>query len=51
MNICTKQKQTCRLRELMAMEEKVRERDRLGVWDGCVHTAKFKIDNQQGPSV
>ena len=27
--------------------------DRLGVgvWDGHVHTAIFKIDNQQGPTV
>ena len=24
---------------------------RLGVWDGHVHTAIFKIDNQQGPTV
>ena len=22
-----------------------------GVWDGCVHTAIFKMDNQQGPNV
>ena len=26
-------------------------RDRLGVWDWHVHTATFKIDNQQGPTV
>ena len=26
-------------------------RDRLGVWDLYVHTAVFKIDNQQGPTV
>ena len=25
--------------------------DRLGVWDGHVHTVVFKIDNQQGPTV
>ena len=25
--------------------------DRLGVWDRHVHTATFKIDNQQGPTV
>ena len=24
---------------------------RLGVWDWHVHTAVFKIDNQQGPTV
>ena len=23
-------------------------KDKLGVWDGHVHTAIFKIDNQQG---
>ena len=26
-------------------------KDSLGVWDGHVHTAIFKIDNQQGPDV
>ena len=26
-------------------------RDRLGIWDWLVHTAIFKIDNQQGPTV
>ena len=26
-------------------------RDRLGVWDWHVHTAIFKIDDQQGPTV
>ena len=25
--------------------------DRLGVWDWHVHTAVFKSDNQQGPTV
>ena len=51
MNIFAKQRQTCRLRELMVMEGRVGERDRPGVWDGYVHTAKFKIENQQGPTV
>ena len=27
------------------------ERDSYGVWGGRVHTAVFKMDNQQGPSV
>ena len=27
------------------------EGDRLGVWDWHVHTAIFKTDNQQGPTV
>ena len=26
-------------------------RNSLGVWDGHVHTAIFKMDNQQGPTV
>ena len=26
-------------------------RDSQGVWDGHVHTAMFKMDNQQGPTV
>ena len=26
-------------------------RERLGVWDGHAHTAIFKIDNQQGPTI
>ena len=28
-----------------------RERDSQGVWDRHVHTAIFKMDNQQGPTV
>ena len=51
MNIFAKQRQTCRLGELMVMKGRVGERDRLGVWVGYVHTTKFKIDNQQGPTV
>ena len=27
------------------------EGDSKGVWDGHVHTAVFKMDNQQGPTV
>ena len=30
--------------------EKMRGRDNQGVWDGHVHTAMFKMDNQQGPT-
>ena len=26
-------------------------RDSQGIWDGCVHIAIFKIDNQQGPTL
>ena len=29
----------------------MRGRDNQGDWDGHVHTAIFKIDNQQGPTV
>ena len=28
-----------------------RGRDSYGVWEGHVHTATFKMDNQQGPTV
>ena len=28
-----------------------RKRDSLGIWDGKVHTAVFKMDNQQGPTI
>ena len=28
-----------------------RGKDSYGVWDGHVHTAVFKMDNQQGPTV
>ena len=27
------------------------EKDSQGVWNGHVHTAVFKMDNQQGPTV
>ena len=29
----------------------MRGEDSLGVWDGHVHTAIIKMDNQQGPAV
>ena len=29
----------------------MRGRDSEGVWNGHVHTAIFKMDNQQGPTV
>ena len=38
-------------KKLMVMGQgRVGGRDRLGVWDWYVHTAIFKIDNQQGPT-
>ena len=30
---------------------RTQERDRLGVWTGHAHTAMFKMDDQQGPTV
>ena len=49
----TIQGQEHRLRERTYgyQEEASGERDRLGVWDWHVHTAIFKIENQQGPTV
>ena len=53
MNIFTKQKQTHRLREWTYGYQwgRMGGRDRLEVWDWHVHTAIFKTDNQQGPTV
>ena len=36
---------------LWLLGKKIGERDRQGVWDGQVHTAIFKMDNQQGSTV
>ena len=36
---------------LLGLRGKGGVRDRLGVWDWHVHTAIFKIENQQGPTV
>lgn len=58
MNLFTKQKQTHRLTEwtygyplwgVGGWGRVVRERDGLGVLDWYVHTAIFKVHNQQGP--
>ena len=52
MNLFTKQKHTHRLEnQLMAASREDGGRDSQGVWDGHVHTAIFKMDNQQGPTV
>ena len=52
MNLFTKQKQTHRLREWSyGYGGKGGGAEGLGVWDWHVHTAIFKIDNQQGPTV
>ena len=29
---------------------KEKQRDKLGVWDWHIHTAVYKIDNEQGPT-
>ena len=51
MNLFTKQKQTHRLREQTYGYWGKGERARLGGWDWHIHTAIFKIDKQQGPTV
>ena len=53
LNSFTKQKQTHRHRERTYGYQRGKDggRGRLGVWDWHVHTAIFKIDNQQGPIV
>ena len=54
MNLFTKQKQTHRLIEnelMIAKEEGWGWGDSQGVWDGHVHTAIFKMDDQKGPNV
>ena len=51
MNLFTKQKQTLSLREgtYGSQGERNRGRESQGVWDGHVHTAIFKMGNQQEP--
>ena len=53
MNWLTKQNQTHWLREWAYSYQRgeVAAGDKLGVWNWHTHTAIFKIDNQQGPSV
>ena len=53
MNLFTKQKQTHRLREQTYgyQEGRAASRDRLGALDWHVHTAIFRIDKQQGPTM
>ena len=50
MNFLTKQKDTHRLRTKLLVVAMGRM-DGWGVWDGHVHTATFKMDDQQGPTV
>ena len=54
MNLLTKQKETQRqrMKSLMVVWRVGKEwRKPIGSLDGHVHTAIFKMDNQQGPSV
>ena len=52
MNLFIKQKQTHRLEnQRMAASREDGGRDSQGVWDGHVHTAIFKMDNQHGLAV
>ena len=55
MNLLTKQNKTHRLRKRTygcgGAGGTMSERDNKGVWDRHIHTAIFKIDNQQGPTV
>ena len=37
--------------DLVAAAGKDRRRGKYGVWEGHVHTAIFKVNNQQGPIV
>ena len=46
-----KEKQTHRLREQTCGCWGTGKRGREGVWDGHVHIATFKMDDQQGPTV
>ena len=44
-------KQIHRLREPSYGHQGISEGDRLEIWDWRLHTAIFKIDSQQGPTV
>ena len=52
MNLSTKQKRLTDLEnELRIAEGRAGGWDSQGVWDQCVDSATFKMDNQQGPTV
>ena len=51
MNLLTSQKQTLREQTYGYQGRRVRARDDQEVWGGCVHTAIFKMYNQQEPTV
>ena len=45
------QTQKMNLRLSGSWGERMGERDSQAVWEGHIHTAVFKMDNQQGPTV
>ena len=53
MDLFTKQKETHRLENLTygCQGKRMKGRDTQGIWDQFLHTAIFKMDNQQGPTV
>ena len=53
MNLFSKQTQTHRLREGTSgcQGQRAGGRDGQGVWEGHVHIATSKVDNQQGPTL
>ena len=53
MNLFTKQKQTYKLRERTygCQRGRTGRRDCRGGWDGHVHSAIFKMDNQKGLTI
>ena len=51
MNLQNRKRLTDLESKFMVAGGKMRARDSLGVWEGHVHTAVFKMDNQQGPIV
>ena len=53
MNLFTKQKQTHTLREWTYgyQEGSTGGRDSYEIWDKHIHTATFKMNNQQGPTL
>ena len=51
MNLQNRKRFTDLKNKLLVAGRRMRGRDDEGVWGGHVHTAKFKMDNQQGLTV
>ena len=51
MNLLIKQKQSHKFNQIMVSRGRMWGRDSQGVWNGHVHTAGFKMDSQQRPTV